>query len=458
MGAEEQETFVESFRAFLDEVVHVRRADAGRPTPLGEVVAEHLGVPLDTLPLLAEHVPAHRLVDADIALEAIAGEGPEARLLGVTGGMQREHEDFPQLLTNPYAGFAPGPVDYVSMSTGPETARNVVAFGVRLFTLDGEPVAVLQRGARPDRGRETASLELLARTPETGSEALARIRREMQARSVLRGQVLSLSGGEMYGRLGGVTFLPRPEIPADAVVLPPGTLDRVSRHVLEVGRLGDRLREQGQHLKRGLLLYGPPGTGKTLTIRHLLGRTPGVTCILLTGSSVQFIAEAADLARSMQPSMLVIEDVDLIAAEREMFGGPQPLLYAVLDALDGLEGDADVAFVLSTNRADLLEPALAERPGRVDLAVEIPLPDPEARRRLFALYAAGLPLSQEAIDSAARIAEGVTGSFAKELIRRAVLRAAIEDRPVQDADLGAALDELMDSSARLTRGLLGSSS
>ena len=55
MGAEEQEAFVESFRAFLDEVVHVRRADAGRPTPLGEVVAEHLGVPLDTLPLLAEH-------------------------------------------------------------------------------------------------------------------------------------------------------------------------------------------------------------------------------------------------------------------------------------------------------------------------------------------------------------------------------------------------------------------
>ena len=60
-----------------------------------------------------------------------------------------------------------------------------------------------------------------------------------------------------------------------------------------------------------------------------------------------------------------------------------PLLFQVLNEMDGLADDADVAFLLTTNRADLLEPALSQRPGRVDLAVEIPLPDAAGRRRLI---------------------------------------------------------------------------
>ena len=60
--------------------------------------------------------------------------------------------------------------------------------------------------------------------------------------------------------------------------------------------------------------------------------------------------------------------------------------------MEGLAEDEDLLFVLTTNRADLIEPALAARPGRVDLALEIPLPDGEGRRRLIALYAAGITL------------------------------------------------------------------
>ena len=80
---------------------------------------------------------------------------------------------------------------------------------------------------------------------------------------------------------------------------------------------------------------------------------------------------------------MVLEDVDLIAEHREMHMGPQPLLFTLLDAMDGLTAEADVAFILTTNRADLLEAALSQRPGRVDLAVEIPLPDEAARRALL---------------------------------------------------------------------------
>ena len=125
---------------------------------------------------------------------------------------------------------------------------------------------------------------------------------------------------------------------------------------------------------------------QTLTVRYLLHELPEATTVLLQGGSLGLVAEAARLARALAPAIVVLEDVDLVAAERGTFG-LQPMLFEVLDALDGIDGDADVAFVLTTNRADVLEPPLAARPGRIDLA-EIPLPDAAARRELFALYAA----------------------------------------------------------------------
>jgi len=101
-----------------------------------------------------------------------------------------------------------------------------------------------------------------------------------------------------------------------------------------------------------------------------------------------------------------------------------PLLYQVLNEMDGLAGDADVAFLLTTNRADLLEPALAARPGRVDLAVPVPLPDATARRRLIRLYGPELALAEAELDEVVDATDGVTASFFAELARRATLLAA----------------------------------
>jgi ATP-dependent 26S proteasome regulatory subunit len=127
----------------------------------------------------------------------------------------------------------------------------------------------------------------------------------------------------------------------------------------------------------------------------------------------------------------------------------------VLNEMDGLTEEADVAFLLTTNRADLLEPALSQRPGRVDLAVEIPLPDAVGRARLLSLYGPALDLSPEVVDEVVAMTEGTTASFAKELVRRAVLLAA-ENRSVPgDAELRAAAEDLLSSRDALTRRLLG---
>ena len=456
--------FIEIFQRFLREVVNEAPVGGSSLTPLGQTVAEFLGAEVSQLPVIMHELAAHRIVDADLALAELnrlgqleprtADEHRGKPPVGVTGGQQREHSSLSELLVSPFMKFDVGPIDYISEADGPHSARRVISFGLHRLSVGGRPVVVLQRSAQPRFGRETAALEILSGDTGTSTLFIEEFSRLILELSVLRGKVVSLTGNQYQQSSGGVTFLDRPEVAAHSVILPPGVLETVVRHVVGIGAQRDRLIAAGQHLKRGVLLYGPPGTGKTLTVRHLLARTPGTTAVLLTGTSIQYITQAAELARAMQPAIVVLEDVDLIAEQRGMHG-PQPLLFAVLDALDGLDGDSDVTFILTTNRVQVLERALAERPGRVDLAVEIPLPDAAARKRLFHFYAAQQPFTDSAMDAAADRAVDTTGSFAKELVRRAVLAAAEGDREVNDADLAAALDELLDSSAQLARNLLG---
>jgi len=103
-----------------------------------------------------------------------------------------------------------------------------------------------------------------------------------------------------------------------------------------------------------------------------------------------------------------------------------------------------------------MESALTQRPGRVDLAAEIPLPDAEGRGRLIRLYSpAPDTFGDSAVAEAVRATEGTTASFAKELVRRAVLTATLAGQPPGDAHLSAAVSELTSDAEALSRVLLG---
>jgi ATP-dependent 26S proteasome regulatory subunit len=243
-------------------------------------------------------------------------------------------------------------------------------------------------------------------------------------------------------------------------VLPEAVLGRVERHAFGIAEHRAQLLAAGQHLKRGLLLYGPPGTGKTHTTRYVVARMAGYTRLLLTGRSLHAVGSVTELARELAPAVVVLEDVDLVAEDRSFGLGTSPVLFDLLDALDGADADADLLFLLTTNRADLLEPALAARPGRVDVAVEIELPEAEARRQLLALYSSGVPVgwSEADIDDVIERTAGVTASFLKELVRRAVLESLTDGSPlttVTGDQLRRAVDDLLDSAQQVTRNLLG---
>lgn len=339
----------------------------------------------------------------------------------------------------------PGPVERVRVALEPGDSVACLVNVLLLVQRAGRPLACLIARRERMMGGTGLRLEIVAPDESEATAALEELDQAMREHNVYRGRVLSFSHDEEGGVVIAIRQLP--DVPREAIILPDGVLERIERQALAPARHRERLLAAGRHLKRGLLLHGPPGTGKTLSVMHVASRLRGHTVVILTGTSFGVIEPAAALARELQPAVVVLEDVDLVAHERAFDDAYGPLLFTLLNEMDGLAEDADVLFVLTTNRPDVLEPALAARPGRIDEAVELPLPDSSDRRRLIELYAEGLVLRTERLDEFVERLDGASPAHIKELLRKAALIAAEarDDVPlvVQDTDLEEALDDLV---------------
>ena len=451
-------------------VVGAARAD-DRPT-FATLIAEHLAVDLEGMEVVEESWPSYDLVNVQVGLNAwLAERDPQAaaprrsyRLVGVAGYRHREFGLADLLQRQPRHeedyGPTPGNVSWSNLASGPDGhVQPAVRAGLYLVSEGATRSAILVLAADPESGMGAVQVHVVGSHRGVAGAVAAEIRRLALVHNVFRGQVISF-GRDMFGDRGAaLKFHRRPSVSETQVILPAETLATIQRQVVGVAEHRERLLGAGQHLKRGLLLYGPPGVGKTHSVRYLTSQLEGVTIVQLTGDSLGLISTACSVARTLQPAMVVVEDVDLIAEDRGMHPGHHPLLFQLLNEMDGLAEDVDVVFLLTTNRADLLEPALAARPGRVDQAVPLDLPDGEARARLFELYRGGLVIDQSRLNTVIARTEGVTASFLKELLRRSALIAANESssQPIAvTADqLDAALDELLDTQNSMTRVLLG---
>ena len=425
-------------------------------TRITTLLQDHLGEQAAELPVLTEELHAWELPNLQLALDAaLARPGWAARIVGLSGQARHYGFGLGDLVNG--SDWVPGlgPPEYVNAAVGPDETMPCLAFAVLLVSSPDGALAVFVR--RVSQHGMGSSLSVQVASAEAGASArfLADLRSLMQEHDVFRGQVLTVKAEPMSG--SEVVFLERPVLERDEIVLPQGVLDTIERHVVGPSRHRDALVAAGRHLSRGLLLWGPPGTGKTHTVRYLTSLMTEATVVILSGPTLGAVGAFSEMARRLAPALVVLEDVDLVAQERS-YGpfGSSPVLFELMNEMDGISGDADIAFVLTTNRPDALEPALAARPGRVDLAVELPLPDESGRRRLLDLYGRGLDLRLSDPERLVGRMSGVTASFVKEVLRKATLRAAEDGRAeVTDTDVDAVLDELLSETAALTRVLLG---
>jgi cell division protease FtsH len=452
--------FATTFQRFME---HMSQAAASEnASPFREEIARHVGGDVSTMPVVVETFAAYDHPNVQVAIDAYVEAGRRRhRLIGLSG-QQRRWMSLADLVQHAHqTGVGMGSVDYANLPVSPDDTLACVAFGCYLIEDGDRRFAVLMRAGDEQRGSSDIAMEVLA--PEDGwaRAFFAEIRELMVERNVFRGQVVSF-GRSYMGEMGvgPMVFHRRQPLARDEIVLADGVLDRIERQIFGVERHRDRLREAGQHVRRGLLLHGPPGNGKTLLVRYVAATARHHTVVILTGAGLGMIQAASSLARMLQPAVVVLEDVDLVAEMREHYPGGNPFLFQVLNEMDGVLEDADIVYLLTTNRADLLEPALAARPGRVDLAVAIDRPGPEQRRRLIEVYSGDVSARLREIDEVVARTDGVAAAFLKELMRKAALFAAMRDEAdgrlvVDDDDVMGALEELLEEGNALTRALLG---
>ncbi len=356
------------------------------------------------------------------------------------------------------------PAHYEEIDVGEEEPVRCLENGLWLLERNGIKLAV-HLTTRQEYGRKTGmQLEVAVPAGEQGErvtrEIFLKAEAALQEARSYRGKVLSLEMDERFsGQAVGVTVHRIDPVAREHIVLPATTLELLERNVVHFVRSRAALARLGMPVKKGLLFYGPPGTGKTYTVRYLTSALPDHTTLIITAEQMGLLKEYIALARLLQPSIVVIEDADLIARAREQMGSAceEVLLNRLLNEMDGLREDAEILFILTTNRPEALEEAIANRPGRIDQAIQFPLPDAKGRHQLAALYSRGLPVTPALLETVAAKTGEVSPAFIKELMRRtAQLYAESGAAGTVAAELvDRALQEMVFRGGRLNIRLLG---
>lgn len=214
----------------------------------------------------------------------------------------------------------------------------------------------------------------------------------------------------------------------------------------DVKELVDFLREPGKFQKlggkipRGTLMVGPPGTGKTLLAKAIAGEAK-VPFFSISGSDFveMFVGVGASRVRDMfeqakkaTPCIIFIDEIDAVGRHRGagLGGGHderEQTLNQLLVEMDGFDGNEGIIVIASTNRPDVLDPALL-RPGRFDRQVVVPLPDLRGREQVLKVHMRKVPMADDVVAfDIARGTPGFSGADLANVVNEAALFAARQD-------------------------------
>ena len=421
---------------------------------------------LHTLVTASRTFPVTARVDVQFALEKMFAEHPDSQLVGCHTQFTHETLTVAHLLSNPHYPVVIAPLQHEEIDIGDAVPARCLKQGLWLSKYDGVPFALLLSPGTNYGRSQGVHVEVAVPPGEEGAKLSRRLLDQVEGlvkqTKSYRGKVISLEASDHYAGHAGVIKVHKLRgVRREQVILPEKTIQLLDRNIGDFIKQREQIRQLGMPIKKGLLFYGAPGTGKTHTIHYLASQLPDHTTLLITAEQVGLLDHYFQLARFLQPAMIVIEDVDLIARAREQMYGPcdESLLNKLLNEMDGLREDAAILFVLTTNRPENLEAALASRPERIDQAVEFPLPDERGRALLARLYACGLPLSDDMVELIVRKTERASAAFVKELMRRSAqfYLARGQQCGLKSEFLDAALEEMLFSGGSLNVKLLGGS-
>jgi len=305
----------------------------------------------------------------------------------------------------------------------------------------------LDQYAESTHGFVGADLESL--TKESAMNALRRIRPELDLESdEIDAEVLEhleVSENDLKQALKGIepsalreVFVEVPDVTWDQVGGLEDTKERLRETIQWPLDYPEVFEAMDMQAAKGVLMYGPPGTGKTLLAKAIANEAQSNFISIkgpellnkFVGESEKGVREVFEKARSNAPTVVFFDEIDSIAGERggntTDSGVGERVVSQLLTELDGLEELEDVVVIATTNRPDLIDSALL-RPGRLDRHVHVPVPDEEARRKIFEVHTRDKPLAEGIdLDDLAARTEGYVGADIEAVTREASMAATRE--------------------------------
>jgi len=405
-----------------------RRAGAGRS--LDAILANASSETRETLGVLAEILgqqPAAALSPAsfaitqlgidplDLASTKYAGPATSQAILSHLLRTEMERHGAAVVVGSPGDGLPPS---WSQLDLGPAEKVSVPGRLIAFFpagTLAAPALCVLV----DDRhwSKEFAILSSTAAKPVAEEVLKSFADRLKTAENPHRGRVLEATVVEGGLRLGIAAAIGNAR--AD-LVLPADVWREIDVFLAAATTRRDLMRQLGLGTNRGMLVAGPPGVGKTHLVRAIAGELHGrfTTILADAGTMRHMIAELYASSDAFGPTLIVLDDIDLVLGHRDS-NGDNGALADFLSTLDGVLERQDILTIATTNDPKALDPA-AQRTSRFDMVVTLPLPDEGSRARILRRHLEKLGLALD-YDAIARLLEGATGADVKEVVRRAVL-------------------------------------
>jgi cell division protease FtsH len=238
------------------------------------------------------------------------------------------------------------------------------------------------------------------------------------------------------------------------------------QEIVEFLKNPKKFQRLGGRIPRGCLLVGSPGTGKTLLAKAIAGEAD-VPFFSISGSDFveMFVGVGASRVRDLfkqakenSPCIIFLDEIDAVGRRRGSgfsSGGHderEQTLNAILVEMDGFETNDQVIVIASTNRVDVLDPALT-RPGRFDRQVQVPLPDVKGRMEILKVHARKVKLGPDVdLSRLARATPGFSGADLAACINEAALMATLAEKDyIEQEDLEEARDKVRFGRARKSR-------
>jgi hypothetical protein len=350
-----------------------------------------------------------------LASTKYSGPGTSVAILGNLLRIEMERHAGAVIIGSPGDGLPP---TWSQLDLGVDDKVSVPGRLIAFFpagTLASEPLCVLV----DDRhwGREFALLSSAADKSAAEQVLKQFCERLKTVENPLRGKVLEATVVEGCLNLGITPSLANPR---DSLILPAEVWGELNVFLAAATSRRDLMRRLGLGTNRGMLVAGPPGVGKTHLVRVIASELGSrFTTILADANAMRhMIAELYSASETFGPTLVVLDDIDLVLGHRDS-NGDNGALADFLATLDGVLEREDILTIATTNDPKALDPA-AQRSSRFDMVVTLPLPDEASRARILERYLAPLGLAIDC-DAVSQSLEGATGADVKEVIRRAIL-------------------------------------